>query len=418
LTASAGDYAATPLKEREQAALKIAAGLKVDGDGRDWNGYPARFSSYMNGRGDLSRALFSTRVLADEGGLHICICTKGTPSTDDDAFGFQLDFADTQAKDVEFSDTAGNQCTTVTYFSPDNPAQHFPIQNVEAAVGQCVEWYVPWQSLAQALPESERDKVVGPNVRPWVRVTPYSWDRQQRMIMDYGAAFACPRLPIQSEMLNPPLPSPSERADLPLMVEGQSYVICGANEGPGGTLEHKDNFCYDFTVMAVQGFPAWLPMTHDNLQYPAFGRNLFAPVDGEIIGIRDSIADHPARIENKGLPSNYVFLKSGDKVLWFVHNKQHSCSLRVGDKVQAGDLVAKIGDTGPSAGPHVHFQVEKGSAEPGRHDHLVPVVLKNVRVSLNGGGNDYWAQDLSEWLVQEGNFVEANKPLNIQTNSP
>ena len=40
---------------------------------------------------------------------------------------------------------------------------------------------------------------------------------------------------------------------------------------------------------------------------------------------------------------------------WYAHLRQGSLMVKVGDAVKAGALIAKLGNTGPSEGPHLHF---------------------------------------------------------------
>ena len=45
----------------------------------------------------------------------------------------------------------------------------------------------------------------------------------------------------------------------------------------------------------------------------------------------------------------------------YLHLKQHSVQVREGQRVQAGELLAKSGNTGNSTGPHLHFVVQKNA---------------------------------------------------------
>lgn len=399
-----GDYADIPFETRAKQAEAIARGIRIDGNGRDWAGYPACVAGNYTSN-DQSRNLATTRVLADAAGLYVCLSTVGKPSRDDRAFGFRLDFKGVEGSDIDFTESSGSGCPTVKTMKAGNDQR--PIQGVQYAVADCVEWFVPWNSLADALPEL-REKVVGPGVRPWVRIMPFSFDGRKGTIVDHGAAAACVRLPATEEALNklPAEASKSDIAEMGAMIEGQSYVVSGAKQGPEGIPGHNHLWCYDLTVKDVEHNPSrsWAS-NKDNHLYYAFGRKLISPVEGKVTMTRESSADHPAWNPNNKPDPNYVLVKYEDKSIWFMHIQQNSLAAHSGQSVTPGDLLAKIGDTGQSAYPHVHIQVHHGNDQ----SEFYPIALQNVRVSLNAGKNDYWVRDFRDgksWNIQEGYFFE------------
>lgn len=401
------DYVSIPIETRVRRAETIARNLRVDGDGRDWAGIPPQVTPY-NPSVDPSRNLVTTRVVADTAGLHVCLSTVGQPSRDSQTFGFKLDVRGTERPDVDFNGSAGSDCPEVDYLPANQPPSKRAVHGVQFAVDQCVEWFVPWDSLAEALPEV-RDNIAGAGSRPWIRVMPYSYDANHHAVTSYGAAAACLRLPYSEEALNKLPHEADETASMFSMIEGRSYVVCGAYEGPEGWGEHREKWCYDLTVMDLKHSPSMIVNSRNNTEYYAYGRKLIAPFDGQVTMAQNSIIDHPPWLpmleRNKAKP-NYVLLKYSDKTLWFMHNRQGSQVPQLHDGVSAGSTIARIGDSGVSAYPHLHIQVHRG------HDQsdLIPVALKNVRISLNTGKNDYWARDFrgSEiWNIQEGFFMEA-----------
>jgi hypothetical protein len=173
--------------------------------------------------------------------------------------------------------------------------------------------------------------------------------------------------------------------------------------------------------MDAKHSPSMVRDSRNNAHYYAWNRKLISPVSGQVTMAQNSLADHiaimpePQRSQSR---ANYVLLSYADKTVWFVHNRQGSQVPQLHDYVSLGSAIAKIGDTGPSAYPHLHIQVHRGSDQ----SDLLPIALKNVRISLNAGKNDYWARDFQAekaWNIQEGFFIDnlANLQTPIQSDA-
>ena len=58
--------------------------------------------------------------------------------------------------------------------------------------------------------------------------------------------------------------------------------------------------------------------------------------------------------------ANYIIVDFGDGTeALFLHLQANSSTLSVGDKVEVGDTLGKIGMSGYTCGPHLHFQVQE-----------------------------------------------------------
>jgi murein DD-endopeptidase MepM/ murein hydrolase activator NlpD len=53
--------------------------------------------------------------------------------------------------------------------------------------------------------------------------------------------------------------------------------------------------------------------------------------------------------------NNVIFEIAPNVFGWYAHLRQGSLTVKVGDTVKAGAPIAKLGNTGPSEGPHLHF---------------------------------------------------------------
>ncbi len=109
----------------------------------------------------------------------------------------------------------------------------------------------------------------------------------------------------------------------------------------------------------------------NNVYNEAFGENLYSPVNGEIVEIRDGIMDFqnnsgPNKPNNYGWGNTIVILdQDGQYYVRFAHLKYLSTThLSVGDQVDMRDYIGQVGQTGTSTGPHLHIQVMRKTHEP------------------------------------------------------
>ena len=64
---------------------------------------------------------------------------------------------------------------------------------------------------------------------------------------------------------------------------------------------------------------------------------------------------------------------------WYAHLRQNSITVKVGDAVKTGAPIAKLGNTGPSEGPHLHLGLlNKPDPIAGRS---VPFVFENFTLA-------------------------------------
>jgi len=123
---------------------------------------------------------------------------------------------------------------------------------------------------------------------------------------------------------------------------------------------HKGKYKYAYDFVKRQEGKSY---KNDGLyvqDYYCFGESILSPVSGYIVDARDDLVDNIIgevdRVNNWG---NYIIIKSD--LGFFVeisHIMQYSISVKVGDYVTAGSLIAKCGNSGYSPEPHIHIQVQ------------------------------------------------------------
>jgi hypothetical protein len=109
-----------------------------------------------------------------------------------------------------------------------------------------------------------------------------------------------------------------------------------------------------------------------NEDWYAWGQPLYATGDGTVVDAADVEPDNIRGGESffsvakvKAAPmqfyGNYLVIDHGNGEFSLLgHIQKGSLSVKVGDKVQRGQLVARIGNSGSSNNPHVHYELRTG----------------------------------------------------------
>ncbi len=119
------------------------------------------------------------------------------------------------------------------------------------------------------------------------------------------------------------------------------------------TYDLADGYNHRGTDYATWPFP-WLSMDEDALE-------VAAAAPGTIIEKRDGNYDRNCGLGDA--PWNAVYVLHGDgSVAWYGHLKKGSLTSKgVGDTVAAGEHLGIVGSSGSSTGPHLHFELWRGT---------------------------------------------------------
>jgi len=105
----------------------------------------------------------------------------------------------------------------------------------------------------------------------------------------------------------------------------------------------------------------WWPA--DLQRYHIFGEPVYAPCAGEVVRIEDRLPDLTPPDQDRQHPAgNHVLLGCGDTGVLLAHLMQSSLSVKPGDRVQAGQWIGRVGNSGLSTEPHLHLHAQHASA--------------------------------------------------------
>ncbi|MBT1695937.1 peptidoglycan DD-metalloendopeptidase family protein [Fulvivirgaceae bacterium PWU4] len=141
-----------------------------------------------------------------------------------------------------------------------------------------------------------------------------------------------------------------------------------------------------------------------------YSADVLAVSDGTVLSVRTNFpesatlsAHHQPGPEDA--TGNYIALQvSSDRVAFYEHLKPGSIRVQPGQRVKKGDVIASLGFTGQSTGPHLHFHVADRNS-PLRAEG-VPFVFESFKMlgaytNLENFGSKMWSPVKNKVVLQE-----------------
>jgi Peptidase family M23 len=139
-----------------------------------------------------------------------------------------------------------------------------------------------------------------------------------------------------------------------------------------GKLNNSQRFAIDWKRVNDQG-EFYTGDRNKNTSYVDYGANIYAVADGTVVSTLDNIdPGHPGilpaadpalarKLTLENVDGNHIILDLGGGVFaMYGHLLKGSLLVKPGDKVKAGQVIAKLGNTGNSNASHLHFQLMNG----------------------------------------------------------
>jgi hypothetical protein len=126
--------------------------------------------------------------------------------------------------------------------------------------------------------------------------------------------------------------------------------------------------------------------------YGIFGEPLYTPCAGKVIVTQEGVEEMtPPEMDRRNMAGNYVVLSCGRAWVVLGHLQKGSVRVRQGDRLEEGQLLGQVGNTGNSGEPHLHIHAQRPGTEqaplsgeplPIRFEERFPV--RNARILAPG----------------------------------
>jgi hypothetical protein len=130
-----------------------------------------------------------------------------------------------------------------------------------------------------------------------------------------------------------------------------------------GTLMVPQRFAVDWFMLDSQ-HRAWEGDPSKLSSYMSFEQPVIASADAQVVDVQDGLPDNGSLPDPPPIPpientvGNHVILKVRDGLyLLYAHLEHGTVDVHEGQTVRRGQVLGKIGSSGNSTTPHLHFQV-------------------------------------------------------------
>ena len=192
-------------------------------------------------------------------------------------------------------------------------------------------------------------------------------------------------------------------ADYRLPFEGRWFVMAGGDtiNVNHHMVERSQWFAVDFMKTGGSNNRSVAKNRGESLEdFYSWGQPVLSPVNGVVRKAHDGEPDHPiGKRDKENAFGNYVVIEAGPtEFVYLAHLQKGSLAVKEGEKISAGKLLGKCGNSGNTDGPHIHMHVQS---------ELKPYTGTGQNISFKGivvllSGKQF---DNVDWPLIQGLFV-------------
>jgi murein DD-endopeptidase MepM/ murein hydrolase activator NlpD len=262
-------------------------------------------------------------------------------------------------------------------------ADHADTPLLDLSAEQLAAWVrpSPEERTPVSIPPGKRVVVFVWLTLPAGSVVPHSLRHRMTLETDKKGPVVLDGAPVDVDLANAMVLGPPLRSGRWLAHEGpgasQSHHW-GSLVAVNGQLTIPQRYAIDLVGVDARGRAmsdkvADIHRSH-HADWLGYGAEVIAVADGEVVRTRNDQPEHtplepqpePVALTTDGLFGNYVVLKIGSDVFaGYAHLQPGSVAVKPGDHVRKGQLLGRLGQSGNSAAPHLHFQLANAATFEG-----------------------------------------------------
>lgn len=139
-------------------------------------------------------------------------------------------------------------------------------------------------------------------------------------------------------------------------------------------------YALDILALNPAGLHAWGLAPADPAQYEIWSHEVGAPCDGTVAESRDGLADQrPPTTDTSNPAGNHVVIRcegaSPAVDVLLAHLQNGSVTVTEGERVEAGQVVGQVGNTGNTSEPHLHVHAVRTGSGTVLDGEAVPILF-------------------------------------------
>jgi hypothetical protein len=179
-------------------------------------------------------------------------------------------------------------------------------------------------------------------------------------------------------------------AELSFPLEGGVYYVAQGGDSPllnYHNANRAQRFALDVVKLNPAGTRAAGIYPSDPSRYAVFGEEIRSPCEGEVIEAVDGHPDlRPPQSDGERPAGNHVVVHCAEEEVdvELSHMKQGSVAVERGDRVEEGQLLGRVGNSGNTSEPHLHVHAVRSGSGPTTQGEGVPMLFDGRFPVRNG----------------------------------